>query len=126
MDFHVVDVIVGSEAEVKTQVVLREIACAAAHLVRLNQISGSNLDSGADREAVAFCPREFEGNPVVAGGANIAENHRRTIEILNDDVDRSIVEEIAKRSATADLRNLNGRADKFAYVLEGAIVLIQE
>src|SRR5580658_489729 len=125
-DFHVVDVIVGSEAEVKAQVVLREIARAAAHLVRLNQISGSDLDSGANREAVAFCPSELEGNPVVTSGANITENHGRAIEILNHDVDRSIVEEIAKRSATADLRNLNGRADKFAYVLESAVVLIQE
>jgi len=50
----------GTQAEVKTQIVLREIACASAHLAELLDSCGADGHTRADRSAVALCADEFE------------------------------------------------------------------
>src|SRR5216684_4429587 len=44
----------GAQTEVKTQIVLREIACATAHFAELHDAGSANRYAGTDRGAIAL------------------------------------------------------------------------
>src|SRR5580704_11694060 len=58
--------------------------------------------------------------------ALFSKDHRLAVQILDDDVDVSVVEEIAEGRAAADLWCLNRRTHEFADIAKRAIASIQE
>ncbi len=76
------------------QIVLREVAPTAAHLIYLNQVSGDGLDAGVQRQPIALRSREFKSDPVIMVPAHPAKSHRLAVQILDHDVHVAIIEEI--------------------------------
>ena len=83
------------------EIVLREVAAAAVHFVELLYAGGVNGDAGADGGAIAFCADEFEEDAVLGGAIGVEEDGRRFADVEDDDVDISVVEEIAESGAAA-------------------------
>jgi hypothetical protein len=55
----------GAQAEVQTQIVLGEIAGAAAHFAELFEAAGMNSDARADCGAIAFGADQFEEHAMI-------------------------------------------------------------
>ena len=60
---------------------------------------------------------------MIFGGTLGAQDHWLPLQIFNDDIDSSIVEQVAKSCSTAYLRNLDRRPGQVTDVPEGSIVL---
>ena len=54
-----------SQAEMKTQIVLRKVTATAAHFVELGHSSGVNGDARADRCAITLCSLQTEEHTMV-------------------------------------------------------------
>src|SRR5260370_42410408 len=65
-DFHGFHLFGRAEAEVETQIVLREIACAAADFAELLYARGANGYARADCGAVALPADELEQDAIIA------------------------------------------------------------
>ena len=57
----------------QSQIVLRKIASAAVHLAGLSHAAGDNLDTGVEREAVAFGPGELKADPMASWNPMISQ-----------------------------------------------------
>src|SRR5260370_23147105 len=109
-----------------SQIVLREIAPTAADLIHLNQVSSNGRDARVKRQPIALRSRKLETDPVVIVPAHVAKNHRFAVQILDHDVHASIIEKIPEGRAAADLWHLNRRANFFADIAKGAVMLVQQ
>ena len=68
-----------AQAEVHSEIVLREIAAAAAHLLDLHQIAAYHPDHRPDPVPVADLAYGLKGDPVVALAAVVAQQKRPLI-----------------------------------------------
>ena len=116
----------GTETEVDSEVVLRQVTSTAADFIHLDQISGNGFDAGIQGQTIALRSGKLESDPVVLVPALTAQDHRLAIQILDDNVDMAVVEKIAEGRATADLRDLDRGSDNFADIAKGAVVPVQE
>ena len=66
-------------------------------------------DAGADRVAVAPGPPQLEPDPVVAGLRVVAQQGRRGVLVIDDDVDVAVVVDVAERRAAADVTGVEVR-----------------
>src|SRR5215472_13989578 len=74
------------QAEVDTQVVLRDVAAATANFIQLLALAGYAVHARADGRAVGFGADAFDLDPIVPGSAIAAQQLRHVI----DAVDRHI------------------------------------
>src|SRR5579859_3543388 len=109
-NFDTVQPIARSQSEMDSQIVLRKIASTAANLIHLNEVSGNGFDAGVESQTIALRSREFEFDPVVLVPTDVAKNHGFAVQIFDDHVDATVVEEIAESRAAAHLRDLNCRS----------------
>ena len=113
-----------SQAEVQPQVILRQIAAATAHLILLNQVSRRHLHTSVECQRVSVCPMEFETDPVILRIRICTQDHRAAFKVLNDDLQMSIVEQIAHREPPAHLWYLHRRTAQLTDVAERSVVLV--
>src|SRR6185503_16915051 len=81
---------VATQPEVHAQVVLREVAAAAADLVHEREIPGDDADPGADRAPVRRRARELHREPVMVRPALGPEDVRAGVDVVDDDVDVAV------------------------------------
>ena len=93
---------VRAEPEVQPDVAVREVAVAAAALGALHEIAGADGDEGADGGAIGPACVEIDDQIVAAVAAVVAQDRRRAVEIVDDDVEVAVVVEIADGRAAAD------------------------
>jgi len=123
MDFQEVDFIGFAEAEVDAQVVLGEIAAAAADFVDLRMGiffaggMGDAPEARADAAAIGFCADGFDFDPVVAGARIAAEELGEIVDSVDDDVEVAVIVEVAEGAAARG----HGRGDAGAGVVGNVI-----
>src|SRR5271168_4396635 len=115
----------AGQAKVDPQVILREIASAAANLVQLHQVAGGGTETRVEGEQVAFCSFKFEADPMIVGPPLGAQDHRFPLQVLDHNFQVAIVEQVADRQSAAHLRDLNRGSGEFTCVAESTVVLIE-
>ena len=85
----------------EAEIVLGEIASAAADFGDLADAGSVNGDTGADGGSIAFCADEFQENAVIGGGVLVEEESGRFADVDENDVDVAGVEDIAESGAAA-------------------------
>src|SRR5487761_391039 len=115
-----------AKAKMNPEAVLREIPAPAQTLSRLGQISRSRLHARVQGEPIALRSFQFKVYPVIWRTTIRPENHGAAHEIPDNDAYPAFVKQVSDRHSAADLRKLDGRADKLAHILKRAIVLVHE
>src|SRR5262249_40580807 len=105
---------------------LRKVTSSTEDLTRLNQAATSYLYLCVQRETITSSSLQLKSDPMILALAFRAQDHWLPFQVFDHDIDVSIVEQITKRTSTADLRNLDRRPNKVADVFESAIALVQE
>src|SRR6266853_1738001 len=98
-NFHRFHFLGRSQAEMKTQIVLREIACAPVDLAELLNARGANGYARADRRAIALRANELEQNAMKSARVHILEKRGCLANVEQENVDVACVEDVAKGSA---------------------------
>lgn len=80
-DFRRFHLLGRAEAEVETQVVLREIAAAPTDFAELLYTCGVNRDTRANRGAIALGPDELEEDAMVAVRIHVFEERGRFADV---------------------------------------------
>src|ERR1700733_9653612 len=124
-DVDAIDLRISSQAEVQPQVVLRKIAAASANFIELNEFSGVNGEARANGGAVTLRTQQLEFNPVVSVGQMVAQQSRRFADIQNQDIDCTIIPNIAKRNAATGSQGQIREPGSGGSVFECAVVLIK-
>src|SRR6266581_4930631 len=114
----------GAQAEVQTQIVLREVACATADFAELFNTRGTNRYTGADCSAVALRADELEEDAMIAAGVFIFEKRRRLAHVQEKDVNVAGVEDVAESSAPAGMKRQSGKAGFLGDFVEGAVAIV--
>src|SRR6202521_5504869 len=89
----------GAQAKVQTQIILREIACAAANLAELLDATSANGRTRTDRCAIALGAHEVKQNPVKIVAISIQKNRRRFSDVEQNDIDVPVVKNVAESCA---------------------------
>src|SRR6267378_1337922 len=113
-----------AEAEMDTEVVLREITAAAAHLLRLNDAARRASHTGADRVAIRFGTDERQRRPVMGGRAGHTEQIRQIVHVRDRHVHVTVVVEVGERRAASRLWRRHRLAEAFADIRETAVAEI--
>src|ERR1700674_2862178 len=121
-----IDFVRGPQSKMHPQVILREIAAAAANLIDLGERACNHSHLRTQTESVAARADELNCDPVVGTGPFIVENHGRTVDVFDHNIDSAIVIEIPKRRAPTGLWDGHGSTDGIADIGERAIPLVQE
>src|SRR5208282_1260819 len=91
-----------AQAEVDALVVRGHVAAAAKHVSTLTDTVGGEINGRSNGIARTFgAADELEFDPMVAVGVDVAEEHRRSVKRVDDDIDLAVVEEVAKGCAPA-------------------------
>jgi hypothetical protein len=93
------------ESEVQSRVAVREIAVTASPLGTLDQIGCTNRYDRADGVSIAGAPFESHDEEVLPIPAIVPKDRRRTIQVVDHDIEIAVVVEIAGRGATAHRRH---------------------
>ena len=78
----------------QARIILREIASAAVHLIRLCHTARYEFHSRANRHAIALGARQIEADPMTAWHSVIFQNHGSAVEVTHDYVHIAIIKEI--------------------------------
>jgi hypothetical protein len=89
----------SAQAEMNPKVVLRNEAATATDLINLNMVTGNAFQSGANPTAIGLCPYRSNRNPMVVVPALTAKKGRIIIHPVNEDIDVSVIVEIAEGTA---------------------------
>src|SRR4051812_10514887 len=100
-DLNAVDGLLLLESEVQTPIVLREVASTASPLVDLDEIAGDDFDFRSVRTPVALRADKVDHEEVICVAAVVAKNRRRTIQVVDDHVDVTVVVDVSKGRAPA-------------------------
>src|SRR5438094_6326650 len=119
-----IDAGAGGESEVHTQIVLRQVAAAAADLLPLLDPAGQRPHARADRIAIRLHADELQREPVMRGIALEAEQVRRVVDVRDGDVDLPVVVDIAERRAAPGLRRRRRRAEPLGHVRKSSVAEI--
>src|ERR1700744_2386856 len=122
-DFDGVDASRLCQPEMQTQIVLGEIAAAAANLIGLRHASSGESDARPEPQPIALCPGQFEADPMCAQDAVVVKNHRRAIDVRDDEVDVAIVIQIGNGETTADTRVFDRGPGLLGRLSEGGVAL---
>lgn len=96
-----------TQSEVDAQIVLGNIAAAAANLVNLTLVAGPNLDSGADPIAIGFDADRLNFDPMVPVSTVVSQQVRWPVHVIDDDIDVAVVVVIGEGHAAAGARGLD-------------------
>src|ERR1051325_272185 len=113
-----------AHAEVKAQVILRQVAPAAPHLLCLYQVTRDDLHPRIQCQSVPLCPGELEADPVIARAGFGAQDHRLAFENFDHDFLDAVVEQVPDGQAPSDSWKLQRRPCLTAYVTECAVSLV--
>src|SRR5438045_2512697 len=91
----------GIQTKMDSQIILGKIAAAAMNLVDLRHTTGDNLDSGANSGPVALASSKLKRDPMIGIVAFVMQNELPPIDVLNDNVDPSIIIEVPKCCSAA-------------------------
>lgn len=83
---------------------MRDIAPPAAALAGLHEVTCRHLHPGTVRAAVRPGPHQVDDDEGVPAAGVIAQERRRAVEIVDDDIDVAIVVQIPERGAAAHAR----------------------
>src|SRR4051812_12054408 len=112
------------QPEVHAEVVLREIAAAAANLLPLLDAARDAAHSCADRVAIGRDAGQLQRDPVVTRTALAAEEVRPIVDVRDRHIDLAVVVEIAERRAAPRLRRRDRRAEPLGHVDETSIAAV--
>ena len=87
--------------------------------------AGPDVDSRAECVAIDL-PYKFDLQPRSRGETVIAQQRRRTVDIVDENIQIAIVIEIAQRGAASGPRLLERRAGAFSDAFEGAVSQVAE
>src|SRR5208282_1938399 len=90
-----------AEAEMETEIVLGEVARAAADFGDLADTGGLDGDAGSDGGAIALRADQFEEDAVIAIVVLVEEESGRLADVEEDDIDVAGVEDVAESGAAA-------------------------
>jgi hypothetical protein len=107
-----------AESHVHAQVVLRQVAAAATHLVHLCRAAGRDAHARPDRAAVRRGADQLQQQPPVLGRRAGQEQIGRVVHVADHDVDGAVVVDVAERRSAAGLRCRHRRAEPLAHVFE--------
>src|ERR1700693_3460266 len=93
-DLQPTDSVVGSQAKVNSQVILRKITAAAEHFAFLHQVSSKTFHSRIQSEAVALRSFQFETDPMISWAAFRPQYSGLALKIFNYHLELSVVEQI--------------------------------
>src|SRR5258708_1838806 len=113
-----------AQAEVQTQIVLREVACAATDFAELFNTCGTNRYAGTDCSAVALRADELEEDAMIAAGVFILDMRRRLAHVQEKDVNVAGVEDVTESSAAARMKRQSGEAGFLGDFVEGAVASV--
>src|ERR1041385_9030846 len=115
MDFDQINLRSLLESEMQPQIVLRKVTAAAVDFANLGEIAGNDFDSRTDAIAIAFHSDRLDQNRIAGIAAIVSQHLRRSVKIIDHDVDVAIVIDVPKRGAAArallDERRPQLRAD---------------
>src|SRR2546426_2079508 len=89
------------EAEVQPQIILREVTAAAADLVYLGQAARGDLHARPDAVPITFHADRFHEHRVILIPTIVAQQLWRPIQIVDDNVNVTIVIDITKGGSAA-------------------------
>src|SRR3954470_12735944 len=112
------------QPEVHAELVLREIAAAAANLLPLLDAAGDAPHPCADRIAIRRDAGELQGDPVVARVALTAEEIGPIVDVRDRHIDLTVVVEITKGRAAPCLWRRDRRAEPLRHVNETSIARV--
>src|ERR1700675_745836 len=126
-----IDFVGGAQSKVHPQIILREVAAAAANFINLRERACNHSHLRTQSESVAARADQLNRDPVVGTGPfivenHIMENHGRTVDIFDHDIDSAIVVEIPKRRTPAGLWDGHGGTDGIADIGERATPLVKK
>src|SRR5439155_4675076 len=90
-----------AQADVYPQIVLGKIAPAAADLVNLTTPAGKNRDPSANTVPIGLGAHGADREPMVLVSSVVAQQGKRIILIVDDDVQIAIVVKVAERYAAS-------------------------
>ena len=99
-DLHAIHFGVASQAKVQAPVIRRVIATSSPDLVDLGHCRSRDGNSGANCGLVTFCTDQVEHNSVIRIRSLIDEDRRWFPNIENDEVEFSVVVDVAESRAT--------------------------
>src|SRR5437764_1727548 len=107
-----------SHTEMQAQIVLRVIARAAHHLCDLRVAPGDYSDTCADGTAIRTSSSALNHQPTIPVSAVVAKNRWSSIEVVYDDIDITIIVNVAERAASPNCGGLNSGSRICRYVFE--------
>src|SRR5271155_843527 len=106
------------------QIVLGEIAPAAADFADLPDAAGTDGDAGTNGGAIALCANEFEENAVIALIVLVEQQRGRFADVEQDYIDVAGVEDVAEGCAAARFERKVGEASFFGNFIERAVAVV--
>ena len=103
------------------QVVLRDVASPAPHLVHLHLARRLAPHARPDGAAVRSCPFELQGDPTISVERLRPEEVGRVVDVVHEDVDGAVVVVVAEGRPAAGLAVGDRRTQALADVLEPAV-----
>src|SRR5215213_770410 len=89
------------ESEVQTQIALRYVTVAAAHLIRLRQITGDDRHARPNAATITLYTDSLDHDRIVCVPGVVAQQLRRPVEIRNQEINVTIVINITEGDAAA-------------------------
>src|SRR5262249_33965957 len=92
-----------TEPEVHTQIVLRVVAAAAAHLLPLHTLARHQANARADGVTVRTGSDQLQRNPVSLSRSIESKQVRKIVDVVDDDVEVAVVVEVGECRAASRL-----------------------
>src|SRR5579871_1755686 len=121
---YLVDTAGRTEAEVQSQIALREVAPTAPHLSKLLLFAHRHTDASIQSQSVGRAAFQIEADPVIRRIALGLQNHRRASQVFDDNIESAPIEKIAHGKPATHLRRPNRTASLRTDVLESSVALV--
>ena len=116
----------GAKAEVQARIIGGTVACLAQQFLCLDLAPVAHQHARADRATVAFGPFEANLEPAVAGGRVVTKQGGPLILVHDQDVQVSVVVEVAKGAAAAGMMGRHGCTSFFSELRKLAVPQVAE
>lgn len=110
-----------AQAEVKPEVVLRQIASSAADFLDLSAFLRGQANAGADGASIGKDPFQVQDDPVVPGLGSLPEQAGRLILIIDEHLRAPVVVDVSKSGSPGHAALPEPRTRFFGDVSEGFV-----
>src|SRR3990172_2161495 len=101
-DFNFLDLLLSPQTKKDPMVICREITCRRAHHIVLDfSTFAGDLHFGPNRSTIAFDTAKLHRDPIISVTPLVPNEIRRPIAIGDDNINVTIIVEVAKGSSTA-------------------------